>query len=194
MARTKKTETKNTINEVINKIKPEMKVIEWNGISITVKSFLNVSELTKLSYSATDICFTSDETYLPEVYDFAIAITTINVYTDLVVPESVEDQYKLITQTDLLDKIIECIDIKQYEKIIKAIEEKIDYRIETNINLMRKQAKEIFESANSLYTQIKDVFADINPEEFKGMISAFANGGVDETKILKAYMDNQPKE
>lgn len=35
----KKTETKNTINEVINKIKPEMKVIEWNGISITVNHF-----------------------------------------------------------------------------------------------------------------------------------------------------------
>lgn len=191
MARTKKTEIKNTINEIVNKIQPEMKVIEWNGIPITVRSFLTAAESTKLSYSASDICFTSDETYLPEVYDFAIAITTIDVYTDLKVPELIEDQYKLVTQTDLVEKIIECIDIKQYEKIVKAIEERIDYRIETNINLMRKQAKEIFESANNLYTQIKDVFADINPEEFKGMISAFANGGIDETKIIKAYMDNQ---
>lgn len=191
MSRTKKTEI-NPIEDVLKSVAPKSKSIDWNGITIEVKNSLNIRELTAFASTVTDICFTNSEDYIPEVFEYAVAIATLTAYTDFKLPELIDDQYALITFTDIIAKVVECIEAAdQYASAVDAAKERIDYRIETNINIVRKQATELFESVESLLAKLKETFGSIESEDMQGLIKTLASGTIDEEKIMKAYLENK---
>lgn len=191
MARTKKTEI-NPIEKVMQDVAQKTKKIEWNGITIEVKNRMTIRELSTFVASATDICFTSSEDYLPEVFEYAISIATLISYTDFNLPESIEEQYDLVAFTDIVAKVVECIEApEQYASAVDAVKEKIDYRVETDINLVRKQAAELFTSVENMLTKLNDVFGGIESADIQGMVKAFSDGKIDEEKIMKAYLENK---
>ena len=89
MAKTKKVESDNSLKNVIEVAsKVETKTIEWNGININVKDKLSIPDVSRFVAIASDICFTNSGDYLPEVYNYALYIATITVFTDFKLPES----------------------------------------------------------------------------------------------------------
>lgn len=194
MARTKKTKIVeiNPIEKILQDANQKTKTIDWNEVTIEVKNKLSIRELSTFVASATDICFTTSEDYLPEVFEYAIKIATLSVYTNFSLPDSIESQYDLITFTDIVDKVLECVDAtEQYANAVDAVKEKIDYRIKTNINLMRKQTNELFTALEAMLDKLKGVFDGIESTDMQNMIKALGSGELDEGKIMKAYLENK---
>ena len=70
MAKTKKVESDNSLKNVIEAAsKIETKIIEWNGINISIKDKLSIPDVSRFVAIASDICFTNSGDYLPEVYN-----------------------------------------------------------------------------------------------------------------------------
>ena len=124
MSKTKKVESDNSLRNVIEVAsKVETKTIEWNGININVKDKLSIPDVSRFVAIASDICFTNSGDYLPEVYNYALYVATITVFTDFKLPESVEEQYNLIMYTDITSVILDHVNSKIYEELVGCVKE-----------------------------------------------------------------------
>lgn len=193
MARTKKSENKEIkIQEIVNAIQPVVSTIEWNGITIKIKDRLTISDIVSFTYKVSELCFTENNSeYLPEVMKFAIGIETIEYYTDLELPESTDDKYKLVAQTDLVEHVVEHIDQVQYADVVAAADEKTSYKADSAISMARKEIEEIYLAAKSLFDKISEAFSGLTPDDFKTMVTTISNNGLDEAKLMEAYLNHK---
>ena len=176
----------------MNAIQPNESVIDWNGITIHIKSNLSVSDIITFTHRVSEFCFIENNSeYLPEVMKFAIGIETIEFYTDLELPESTDDKYKLVTQTDVVEQIVEHIDQAQYADIIAAADEKVNYKVDSAISMVRKEIEEIYIAAKSMLEKISESFAGFTSDDFKNMVSALSNHNIDEGKLMEAYLNHK---
>ena len=179
------------IQEIANSIAYESGMIEWNGIEITIKTELNMNECIEFEKIASENCFSELGEYLPEMLEFTVGIATVLTYTDLELPDNIEDKYKIIMCTDLVDSIAAYINKEQYGRLMSCLDERIEYKITSHIDTIRRQVDELYLNAESLFSRISEIFEGINPEDLRTMISAVGANGVDEEKILKAYLSQK---
>ena len=192
MSKTKKVESDNSLRNVIEVAsKVETKTIEWNGININVKDKLSIPDVSRFVAIASDICFTNSGDYLPEVYNYALYVATITVFTDFKLPESVEEQYNLIMYTDITSVILDHVNSKIYEELVGCVKEKVDYKVKLHISSIQEQSEKLLSSVEEMITKFEGVFGSISPDGITDMIKAFSGGSVDEEKIMEAYMKNK---
>ena len=192
MAKTKKVESDNSLKNVIEVAsKVETKTIEWNGININVKDKLSIPDVSRFVAIASDICFTNSGDYLPEVYNYALYVATITVFTDFKLPESVEEQYNLIMYTDITSVILDHGNYKIYEELVGCVKEKVDYKVKLHISSIQEQSEKLLSSVEEMITKFEGIFGSISPDGITDMIKAFSGGSVDEEKIMEAYMKNK---
>lgn len=192
MAKTKKVESDNSLKNVIEVAsKVETKTIEWNGININVKDKLSIPDVSRFVAIASDICFTNSGDYLPEVYNYALYVATITVFTDFKLPESVEEQYNLIMYTDITSVILDHVNYKIYEELAGCVKEKVDYKVKLHISSIQEQSEKLLSSVEEMITKFEGIFGSISPDGITDMIKAFSGGSVDEEKIMEAYMKNK---
>lgn len=205
MARTKKTPAKEaetkvvetkaiSIDEFASSITAENSKLSWNGFEITVKPRLTMAEVSGFTAIVTDLSFGKDGSYTPEVYDFVIGLATVMMYTDLQLPKNVEDQYKLLTFTDLYCQITDMVDADQYSSVVQSALERIQNKERENADALRKQTADVINSVETLVKKIEDVFGGVDTDGMKGIAQALASGKIDEEKIVEAVLKNkEPK-
>ena len=166
----------------------------WEGIEIKAKKFLNVYEMKVMFDGIFERCFSStDQTYQPEYRDFAERACTVAVYSDVTLPESVDDQYDLMYKTDLYYAVIEHIDPMQRGALLDAIDEKIKETIDYRANQVVKTAEDTMNYVSNLLDGFKEMFDGIDPNELSGMIKAISENGIDEKAIVDAVIDKNNK-
>ena len=141
-----------------------------------------------------EVCFTSLEEYVPEIFEFAVSVATIEKYTNFKMPESVEDKYSLVMFTDIVSKVTECIDAtEQYANVVDAAKEKIDYKIETNINLVKKQINELFTAMQSVLGKLDSAFQEVGSMDIRSMMENLKSEGLVESELLENYVEDVSK-
>lgn len=193
MAKSKKNNS-NIVNDIIKNTNPVIKTFEWNGITISVKNRLNIKEVSEFVSFVSEASFTDSESYAPEAFEFAVSLATIEKYTDFEMPESLEDKYSLIMFTDIVDKITEYIDAtEQYANMIDASKEKIDYKIEVNIDLVKKQVNDLFNTMHVVLERLNGAFKEIESLDVQNMIKKLESGELSENEIMEAYAESMSK-
>lgn len=196
MARTKKisveTKTDDTktkaVESLLTTLEPKVNVVEWNGITFNVRDRITNVEAIHFTKVISDLCFSENGEYLPEVFEYAVSFATASFFSDFPLPTGLEEQYKLFTFTDLIQEILNRVDSKQYEAIFDATKEKIDYRLKTEVDAVKKQAEEMIASVDTLLTKLNDTFGEFDNKEIKGLVKALSTGKIDEKKIMDAYL------
>ena len=199
MARTKKVvaETKadnanvEVLNSLLKELEPKVVQKEWNGITINIKDKLTNVDAIRFTKVVTDLCFAESGEYLPEVFEYAYNYAVVSFYSDILLPNTIEDQYKILMFTDLVQEILNCVDSKQFESIFDATNEKIDFKVKTEIDAVKKQAEDMIHAVDSLLTKFNDTFGEFNDKEIKGLVKALSSGKIDEKKIMDAYLDTK---
>lgn len=193
MAKSNKNNT-NIIDGILKTVNPTTKTLEWNGVSIEVKNRLNIKEVSEFVSFVSEVCFTSLEEYVPEIFEFAVSVATIEKYTNFKMPESVEDKYSLVMFTDIVSKVTGCIDAtEQYANVVDAAKEKIDYKIETNINLVKKQINELFTAMQSVLGKLDSAFQEVESMDIRSMMEKLKNEGLVESELLENYVEDVSK-
>lgn len=165
---------------------------EWNGLKIVVKRHLSLAEATKFVDACVNACFDSDTAvYAPEMKDAAVDSSIVAFYTNITLPESIEKQYELIYHSAILDSIKPYIDQNQLNSIICAIDKKAEYLVRVNTERVNRQISDLQNAAENIQNQLSDMFNDINIDDVKNVIGSLSEKGLDEEKLVKAYLENK---
>lgn len=166
--------------------------VEWNGLTLVIKRHLNLAEVAKFVDVCVKACFNPDDaSYAPEAKDLAIRSCIVAFYTNVTLPDNIAKQYELIYHSMILDAITLNVDQIQLNAIIKAIDDKVEHLASANIELVNKQMNDLYGALDGVQKQMSEMFSGVSAEDIKSVMGALTSGGVDEEKLVKAYMANK---
>lgn len=174
--------------------KPEVVNVKWNSLDITVKTHLSFEEMIAFVDGVAESCFTADtKAFIPVAKDFVIGCLVIEMYSNLTLPQNVNKKYEIISGCDVVDVILEKVDKAQFDNIIKSINEKIRYLIETNIAQTTIKTNDLLYSVADIESKIGDFVSKITPDDMRALITSISNGKIDEGKLMEAYLESKNK-
>ena len=190
MARNKKQKVSaKVLNSIVGKYE-NSEAFEWNGLTITVKKTLSLNEMLSFVGSTVSSCFDQDTgAYLPEAKDFAVRANIIDMYTDISMPDGIERQYDFLVKTDIVERVLSRVNDEQFARLMKAIDCKISNMASANIQMVFKRLDEAASSFDDLQNKFGNMMSGVNADDLNKLIGAISNGGLDESRIVKAYMD-----
>lgn len=194
MAKTKKISI-NAFDKIVKENYAPVTTIEWHGQEVVIKCTLSFKEMLEFVDSVTKTCFTmTTNTYMPEVKDFAVKSNILEKYANFTLPDNLDHRYELIYSSDAIETILTHVNYHQFNEIMAAIDAKIKNLAQSNIEATNKQMNEIYAAFTNLQTQIEGMFSGIDASNFNALIGAFGNGGLNEEKLVDAYLANTKSE
>lgn len=165
---------------------------EWRGINVNIKVRLGLKEMMTFVDGVVKTCFTEDDNqYTPEVLDFAIRSSVLEMYANFTLPSNIEKQYELVYGCDVYSTILEAIDRSQFDAMLRAIDEKISHIAASNIEAVTRQVNDVYASLNALEERLSAVFQGIDKDAITGLVGAMADGKFDEEKLVQAYLETK---
>ena len=117
-----KTVTAREIKQITETFVEKEKYITWHGKRIKVNPLLSVVEVFELLNNIKNGCTKQpDNLIVIEAIDFVFKAKTIEAYTSIVLPEQIDDQYKTIYSTDLVNVVFESVNQAQLQSIKKMV-------------------------------------------------------------------------
>lgn len=175
------------LDKAVHSAKQDFTNVEWNGLTIKVRHMVNFEYMLRFVNGVVNTCFETGS-YMPELKDFAIRCASIAYYTNINMPEDVDKQYKLVYGTDLVAKVLEAVDHGQFNNILLAIDKKLEYRANTNIEKLIEQVKTVTESLETASGSLSKTFDSVSREDIEKVIGAITDGKFDESKLAKAFV------
>ena len=121
-------------------------------------------------------------------------IFLIQHYTNIDLPDSLEERNKFIYETDIVQTVLNFVNPYQFNEIIRAIDLKIDYMADANIEAINKKMDELYMSFEELSNSLETVFGGINEDSMVDLVNAIKDGRLDEGKLVEAYFDTKGKQ
>lgn len=165
---------------------------EWNGLSIVIKKKLNLAETMLFIDSVVSSCIIGENgDYAPEIKSYAVRSLAIALYTNLRLPSDEDKIYDVLYGNGLWELVTANIAKDQFDDIMKAIDSKIEYLSYSNAAVVNQQAEELYSTIEELSQKIATLFDGVESDDVKNIVSSFANGGIDEEKLMQAYLGNK---
>lgn len=185
----------NKFAEVVGTIYQPTQTVTWNGLEIIIKNTLSLTEVFTFVNNVIQMCF-EDETgeYLPEVKDFAIKSCILDMYTNIELEQNVQKRYELIYCSDIIQFIVEHLPNPQLSEITHAIDVKLAHLAQANIESINKQMNDLYNAFDSFEKQIGTAFSAISEEDMNTLLSALTDKGLDEEKLVQAYLSQGKKD
>lgn len=162
--------------------------VHWLGVAMEITPTLSLTSMLEFVNSVVESCFTDGGDYVPEVKDFAIRRNTLERYGNFRMPVDVHKCYDLVYGTEAYDFVLEYANRAQLGAIEAAIDEKIQFKLDSMIDAMRSQLEEFVSGMNDLQEQTKHMFDGLTEEDMQKLSAAMADGGLDEQKLVAAYL------
>lgn len=163
---------------------------EWRGINFNIKIRLGLKEMMTFVDGVVKTCFTQDGTqYTPEVLDFAIRCSVLEMYANFALPTNIEHRYELVYGCDAFQIILDTIDRAQFDSMLRAIDVKIAHIANAKIEAITNQVNELYAALSSLEERLGSAFNGIDNDTISNLAKALSDGKFDERKLVHAYMD-----
>ena len=172
--------------------------IEWNGLSIKIRSTVNFEHMFMFVEYVVKSCFDSDTgEYLPQMKDFATKSAILKYYTNISLPDSSEKQFKLLYGTDLFERVFDSqiIDMDQLNSMNSSINAKLKQLSDSDVVQLHAEFEMLLSNIENLVNQFSSIFDGIDNELLDKIATAAIDGGFDEAKLAKAFLGiNQENE
>ena len=127
--------------------------------------------------------------YMPEIKDFAIRSNVMERYANFTLPSKIERQYDVVMRSGAFEMVLNHLNAAQFNELIRAIDDKLKNAADVNIQTVFRQFDEVVDSFNNLQEKIGTLFSDIDSSDIENLMGAISDGGIDEAKVVKAYID-----
>lgn len=194
MAKAKKISINAFETAVKENIAPNVSTEEWMGLQVEIKHTISLQEMMSLVAEVVDNCFLENGAYIPEVMQPLLDCGVVERYTNISLPSNLSNRYELVMRSGIMDFIMPRINSNQYNDIVVAIRDKIDYMCDTNITEFRNNLNDMVESMSALQEDTKALFGKISPEAIHELLGAFSSEKAIEEKVVDAYIDKQKAE
>ena len=186
--------TYETIREAMNDHCPQVEILDWYGVEITVQKIVPFLTMKEIVEDVAGACFNDDTgEYMPELMDIALRICVIDAYTNIVLPGDPEEQNRILYGTGLWSGISELIDEDQFSAIELAISRRVKARLDVNRAEFEHELNAMTNALSEAGKQINDLFAGVNADDLQKLVAALGEHGVDEEKIVQAVVAEQNK-
>lgn len=99
------------------------KRVYWKGLGIVVKTFLTFAETVRFTDNVMNACFNREkDMFLPEGLDYAFRINVLMSYTNLEIPSNIEDQYRMVFETEIYDLVCAAINPAQLDSLKRSVD------------------------------------------------------------------------
>lgn len=173
------------------------KTYQWDGKDVQIIYHLPFYEMMEMVNDVAGCCFNEDAGFMPELMDFAFRVNVVARYSNMVLPENLDEKYDAVYGTDFVEFILEHVHQQQLKAMVKAINRKIEYICNANIEELRRRTNQIVEGLEGVQKEIGDIFAGVNSGDVAKLVEEFAKNGynhVDEEKIVKALFNKEHAE
>ena len=159
---------------------------------LVIKKTLSFREMLDFVQRVVDIVVDVDEgEYNPHYKDYLIREYTITFYSNVRLPAKSESSYNLIFNTPVYDMILDNINKRDYEEMLKAIDEKIEFERDVILGMAAKQTQDLLNQVTEMTGKLDGLFGDINSDDMASLISNLSRlESFDEREIANAVIDN----
>ncbi len=183
----------NELTDVINKcgdlnhVQPFGCDVEWLGYTIHIKRFLDFMDMMGFVNGVTAGCFAkSDNSYMPEARDFFFRCHIVEYYTNIELPDNLEEKNQLVYGTNIIEVVLRNVDMGQFQAIIDSIDKKVANLVDINVKQINDEVEFIYEQVSALYAQLTEAFDGIDKETIASIANAVVGTTFDEKKLIDA--------
>lgn len=178
----------------------EETVVDVCGIQVKVKPILTFADTIGFASEAVrSIIDEVDENVAYELYDFIIKSLTLKYFTNISLPNDINEQYQLVYETQLFNNVVQAIDDKFYTNLIKAVNNKIQFElqkiqnhIKVKSDLYISQIKDEVQKMLNVYNTIAELYQNTDPDMVNTLIPKLVNlPKLDEKEIVKAVIESR---
>ena len=161
---------------------------EWNGLDVVITHTIPLQEVMSLVSEVADNCFLEDGRYVPEVMQPLLDCGVVERYTNISLPGNLSARYELVMKSGIMDFILSRINSNQYNDIVVAIRDKLDYMCDSKTVEFNRAMDKMTASMNEIQESTKDLFSKISPDDIQKIIGAYGDERTIEEKVVDEYI------
>lgn len=162
----------------------DTKTFDWYGVQVEYKENISMEYMVTLINEVTNNCFDKDGDFIPVFKDFLVRTFTVQLYSNVRMPQDIKKQYDILFSTDLYDVLMQHIDQGQYDSILKAIDAQLTYRCNADMIATRQTLNQIIAQFESFGEQLDKV----NVDDVRNIAGALNGLDIDEEKLVDAVL------
>ena len=167
---------------------------EWFGIPVTITKTISFEEVVNFVAEVADNCFLSDGRYIPEAMQGLIDCGVVRHYTNINLPANLSSAYELVMRSGIIDFIMPEINSNQYDDIIIAIRDKIEYVCDSNTAEFKHAMEKMTISMNEIQEATKDLFGKVSPDDIQKIIGLYGDDHTIEERVVDEYLKQKNPE
>lgn len=182
-------ESKVLFEEVLNATDGEATstTITWNGLDIEVKKTISLTEAVILVDNVVSASYSSTTgEYRPDFQHFTFEAAIITFFTNIELSNDSNAIYQILYGTSLFDTIRQSISQKQLSMLHTAVEKRVNYLNNSNIERVAKEINRLIDSMNAFDEEAKRLLEGISQEDINKIMSAFSSGEFNMDKLVTA--------
>lgn len=169
MAKKEKKISVNALETVMKERFQNVVTERWFDFDVTIKGVLSLQDALQFVKDVVESCFLEDGTYVPEVKDFAIRSGVLTSFANFTLPSNIKKRYELVYCSDAYDFVISHINSEYFHMLMTSIDEKLEHILD-----------------EAYGRRLGGV--DIDAESIERIIQSFGSDGINEGKVVDAYM------
>ena len=163
--------------------------VQWEGVPITVTPTITLKDMMEFAENVVETCFDNDGDYHPELLDFAVQSEMISKYTNIRLPQNLEKRYHLLSVTGLADEVQEYINAIQFKELLRAIDRKLRYMTDCNIQQIRSEVKSLTDSFKGMEKRAEEMMEGFSAIDAGKLMDFLSGNRPSEEKIVEAYIE-----
>ena len=167
---------------------------EWFGIPVTITKTISFEEVVNFVAEVADNCFLSDGRYIPEAMQALINCGVVRHYTNINLPANLSSAYELVMRSGIIDFIMPEINSNQYNDIIIAIRDKIEYVCDSNTAEFKHAMEKMTISMNEIQEATKDLFGKVSSDDIQKIIGLYSDDHAIEERVVDEYLKQKNPE
>lgn len=191
MAKNKKKISVNTFEKVAKEHFGNEVIVDWYGVEVTVTPTISAVEMMNFVDDVVESAFLEDLGYMPEVFDFVVRCNVLTRYANFSLPGNIEKRYELVYGTDAFETVVQKVNPGQYDEIVRAAKEKIEYKLDTSANETVRSAEQIIATMDTMQKSVEQTLGNMSEEDIRRLANALSDDGKIEENIVKAYVNQR---
>lgn len=171
--------------------KPNVTTEKWCGLDVAITHTISLKDMMSLVSEVADNCFLENGRYIPEMMQPLLECCVVDRYTNINLPTNIESRYELVLRSGIMDFIMPRINSNQYNDIVVAIRDKVDYMCDARTVEFERVMEKMAESVDKLHDSANSLFENISDEDIKAVMAAFSGDKSIEQRVVEEYIKNK---
>lgn len=164
--------------------------IEYDGVKFLLRETIGFMQMMEIVETVVRACFITDGSYRPEFKDFMLRCEVLEKYTNIDLPSDINEQYDIVYKSGIFGHVVSCINKEQLGIIIKNIDDRIDYNVNSNVMRIEEKISEIYTSVKNMIDTMEKSLGDINSAEMSKLIRSLSGESIDTEALAKAIVES----